>query len=62
MTSFFARARGLLPHQITIRMPWHDGGWTGCVCALPFPRVVGYAALCDYADEDAGRDGGSHDA
>ena len=28
----------------------------------PFPCVVGHDVLSDYADEDADRDGGSHDA
>ena len=35
MTSFAAGARRLPPHHITIRVPWHDGGWTGSVCARP---------------------------
>ena len=26
-------ARRLQPHHVTIRVPWHDGGWTGAVCA-----------------------------
>ena len=28
-------ARRLPPHHVTIRVPWHDGGWTGTVCARP---------------------------
>ena len=24
-------ARQLPPHHLTIRVPWHDGGWTGRV-------------------------------
>ena len=28
-------ARRLPPHHITIRVPWHDAGWTGTVCARP---------------------------
>ncbi len=28
-------ARRLPPHYVTIRVPWHDGGWNGTVCALP---------------------------
>ena len=28
-------ARRLPPHHITIRVPWHDGGWTGRVCSRP---------------------------
>ena len=35
MTSFAAGARRLPSHHITIRVPWHDGGWTGTVCARP---------------------------
>ena len=35
MTSFAAGARRLPHHHITIRVPWHDGGWTGSVCARP---------------------------
>jgi hypothetical protein len=28
-------ARRLSPQHITIRVPWHDTGWTGRVCAAP---------------------------
>ena len=28
-------ARRLPPHHVTIRVPWHGGGWTGAVCAHP---------------------------
>jgi hypothetical protein len=28
-------ARRLPAHHITIRVPWHDGGWSGSVCAHP---------------------------
>ncbi len=28
-------ARRLPPHHVTIRVPWHDGGWAGTVCAQP---------------------------
>lgn len=28
-------ARQLPAHHITIRVPWHDGGWAGAVCAQP---------------------------
>ena len=28
-------ARRLPPHHITIRVPWHDGGWAGTVCTQP---------------------------
>ena len=30
-----AGARELPRHHITIRVPWHDGGWTGTVCSKP---------------------------
>lgn len=30
-----AGARRLPPHHVTIRVPWHDGGWTGSVCTRP---------------------------
>ena len=32
-------ARRLPPHHITIRVPWHDGGWTGRVCARPLDNT-----------------------
>ena len=32
-------ARQLPPHHITIRVPWHDGGWTGHVCARPLDNT-----------------------
>ena len=35
MTGFAASARRLPPHHVTNRVPWHDGGWTGTVCAWP---------------------------
>ena len=28
-------ARRLPLYHVTIRVPWHDGGWTGTVCARP---------------------------
>jgi len=30
-----AGARRLPMHHITIRVPWHDGGWSGSVCSNP---------------------------
>ena len=30
-----AGARRLPLHHVTIRVPWHDGGWTGTVCTRP---------------------------
>ena len=38
MTSL-AAARRLPPHHVTIRVPWHDGGWTGRVCARPIDNT-----------------------
>ena len=35
MTIFAAGARSLPPHHVTIRVPWHDRGWTGTVCTRP---------------------------
>ena len=35
MKSFAAGARRLPLHHVTIRVPWHDGGWAGTVCARP---------------------------
>ena len=32
-------ARRLPPHHVTIRVPWHDGGWTGNVCARPLDNT-----------------------
>ena len=30
-----AGARRLPLHHVTIRVPWHDGGWAGNVCTRP---------------------------
>ena len=35
MRGFAAGARRLPTHHLTIRVPWHDGGWNGTVCARP---------------------------
>ena len=35
MSAISAGARPLPLHHITIRVPWHDGGWAGNVCARP---------------------------
>ena len=35
MKGFTTGARRLPPHHITIRVPWHDRGWDGTVCARP---------------------------
>ena len=39
MRGFAASARRLPPHHVTIRVPWHDGGWTGAVCARPLDNT-----------------------
>ena len=39
MTSFATGARRLPPHHVTVRVPWHDGGWTGSVCARPLDNT-----------------------
>ena len=39
MTSIADGARRLSPHHITIRVPWHDGGWAGRVCARPLDNT-----------------------
>ena len=35
MANLAAGARQLPRHHITIRVPWHDSGWVGRVCAKP---------------------------
>ena len=35
MTIFASGARRLPTHHITVRVPWHDSGWTGTVCLQP---------------------------
>lgn len=32
-------ARRLPTHHITIRVPWHDGGWSGSVCRQPLENT-----------------------
>lgn len=32
-------ARRLPMHHVTIRVPWHDGGWAGSVCANPLENT-----------------------
>jgi AAA domain-containing protein/UvrD-like helicase family protein len=39
MTSFASGARRLPPHHVTIRVPWHDQGWNGSVCAKPLANT-----------------------
>ena len=35
MSTISAGARRLPLHHVTIRVPWHDGGWNGTLCARP---------------------------
>ena len=28
-------ARSLPVHHVSVRLPWHDTGWTGTVCRAP---------------------------
>ena len=39
MTSLATGARRLPLHHVTIRVPWHDGGWTGGVCSHPLDNT-----------------------
>ena len=39
MTRFAADARRLPLQHVTIRVPWHDGGWTGSVCTRPLDNT-----------------------
>jgi hypothetical protein len=39
MKSLAPGARRLPTHHITIRVPWHDNGWTGSVCARPLENT-----------------------
>lgn len=39
MKSLAPGARRLPAHHITIRVPWHDSGWTGSVCARPLENT-----------------------
>ena len=39
MKSLAPGARLLPTHHITIRVPWHDGGWAGAVCTRPLENT-----------------------
>ena len=39
MSALSAGARRLPMHHITIRVPWHDGGWTSSVCTRPLENT-----------------------
>ena len=39
MRGFATGARRLPLHHVTIRFPWHDGGWTGTVCDRPLDNT-----------------------
>ena len=54
-------ARRLPPHYVTIRVPWHDGGWNGTVCPaagqleLPHPVRIGEGRRDEVEVRCAGR-------
>ena len=39
MSAFAPGARRLPTHHVTIRVPWHDSGWTGSVCRRPLDNT-----------------------
>lgn len=39
MSVLASGARRLPLHHVTIRVPWHDGGWIGSVCARPLDNT-----------------------
>jgi AAA domain-containing protein/UvrD-like helicase family protein len=39
MSAFASGARRLPAHHVTIRVPWHDNGWTGNVCTRPLDNT-----------------------
>src|SRR5215217_239832 len=39
MKAIASGARRLPTHHITIRVPWHDNGWTGTVCSRPLENT-----------------------
>src|SRR5262245_3243665 len=39
MSDISERARRLPLHHVTIRVPWHDSGWTGTVCQRPLDNT-----------------------
>jgi hypothetical protein len=39
MKSLASGARRLPMHHVTIRVPWHDSGWAGSVCARPLENT-----------------------
>ena len=39
MSKLVDGARQLPRHHITIRVPWHDGGWDGTVCSRPLDNT-----------------------
>jgi ATP-dependent exoDNAse (exonuclease V) alpha subunit len=39
MKTLASGSRRLPTHHITIRVPWHDGGWTGAVCTRPLDNT-----------------------
>lgn len=45
-------ARTLAPMHLSIRVPWHDRGWDGCVCDRPAANVSCLALSRIAADKD----------
>lgn len=39
MRALAAGARALPTHHVTVRVPWHDGGWAGSVCSRPLENT-----------------------
>jgi len=39
MKNLATGARQLPTHHITIRVPWHDNGWSGNVCSQPLANT-----------------------
>ena len=57
MVSLAAGARQLPRHHITVRVPWHDSGWAGTVCAKPLDNTscLVLGRIADSRDDAAER-------
>ena len=67
MTSLAPGARRFPTRHITIRVPWHDSGWAGSVCARPLENTsrlilprIGECTLVETCDESGGGLSASH--